>query len=205
MFIFVRNNKMMITSIEQLNPNEIYSYTDYMTWQFAERVELFKGYFRQMAAPNRYHQTVSGNLHREFSTHFRGKPCRVFHAPFDVKLVKNAAGKTDKEIYSVVQPDICVICDRSKLDTQGCLGSPDLIIEIVSQSSTKTDVKDKFALYQENGVLEYWIVRPSENTVEQFYLENEKYVFKATYVKEDIISPVLFPDLEINLEEVFEE
>ncbi len=196
---------MTITSIDQLNPNTVYSYADYITWQFIERVELLKGYIRQMSAPNRYHQTVSGNLHRDFSSYFRGKTCRVFHAPFDVKLVKNPAGKTEKDIYTVVQPDICVICDRAKLDTQGCLGSPDLIIEIVSPSSTKTDVKDKFALYQENGVLEYWIVRPSENTIEQFYLENEKYVFKGIYVKEDTFSPILFPDLEVNVEDVFEE
>ncbi|MFY7786487.1 MAG: Uma2 family endonuclease [Thermoflexibacteraceae bacterium] len=196
---------MAITSIEQLNPNTVYSYADYITWQFAERIELLKGYIRQMSAPNRHHQTVSGNLHREFATYFRGKSCRVFHAPFDVKLVKNPAGKTEKDIYTVVQPDICVICDRSKLDVQGCLGSPDLIIEIVSPSSTKTDVKDKFALYQENGVLEYWIARPSENTIEQFFLENDHYVFKGIYVKEETFSPILFPDLLINVEEVFEE
>jgi Uma2 family endonuclease len=192
-------------TLDQLNPNQIYSYADYLTWQFSERIELLKGYMRQMAAPNRFHQTLSGNLFREISYAFKGHPCRVFSAPFDVKLIKNPEGKTDKEIYSIVQPDICVICDRAKLDKQGCLGSPDWIIEIVSESTAKTDIKDKFELYEENGVLEYWIVRQTENSVERFFLENEKYVYKGIFVKEDIISPILFPELLIKLEEIFEE
>jgi Uma2 family endonuclease len=194
----------MIT-LDQLNPNQIYSYADYLTWQFSERIELLKGYIRQMAAPNRFHQTLSINLATQIAYAFKGQPCRVFAAPFDVKLVKNPQGKTDKEIYSIVQPDICVICDRTKLDKQGCLGSPDWIIEIVSESTAKTDIKDKFELYEENGVLEYWIVRPTENSIERFFLENEKYVYKGTFVKEDIISPILFPELVIKLEEIFEE
>ena len=192
-------------TLDQLNPNQIYSYADYLTWQFSERIELLKGYIRRMAAPNRFHQTLSINLAREIAYTFKGHSCRVFAAPFDVKLIKNPQGKTDKEIYSIVQPDICVICDRAKLDKQGCLGSPDWIIEIVSESTAKTDVKDKFELYEENGVLEYWIVRPIENSIERFFLENDKYVYKGTFVKEDIISPILFPELIIKLEEIFEE
>jgi Uma2 family endonuclease len=192
-------------TLDQLNPNQIYSYADYLTWQFVERIELLKGYIRQMAAPNRLHQTISGNLFREIAYPFKGHSCRVFAAPFDVKLVKNPASKTAKEIYTVVQPDICVICDRSKLDEQGCMGSPDFIIEIVSESTAKRDIQEKFELYEENGVLEYWIVRPYENTVQQFYLENDKYQYKKTYVETDKVSPILFPDLVIDLEEVFAE
>jgi Uma2 family endonuclease len=192
-------------TLDQLNPTQIYSYADYLTWQFSERIELLKGYIRQMSAPNRFHQTLSINLAREIAYAFKGHECRVFAAPFDVKLVKNPQGKTDKEIYSIVQPDICVICDRTKLDKQGCLGSPDWIIEIVSESTAKTDVKDKFDIYEENGVLEYWIVRPIENSIERFFLENEKYVYKGTFVKEDVIAPILFPELLIKLEEIFEE
>lgn len=192
-------------TLDQLNPSQVYSYADYVTWQFSERVELLKGYIRLMAAPNRFHQTLSINLAREIAYAFKGHSCRVFAAPFDVKLVKNPQGKTDKEIYSIVQPDICVICDRAKLDKQGCLGSPDWIIEIVSESTAKIDVKDKFELYEENGVLEYWIVRPVENSIERFFLENDKYVYKGTFVKEDVISPILFPELLIKLEEIFEE
>ncbi len=98
-----------------------------------------------------------------------------------------------------------MICDQSKLDEQGCLGSPDLIIEIVSESNAKRDIQEKYELYEENGVLEYWIVRPYENTIQQFYLENEKYVLKKTYFSDDKISPIILPDFSIDLAEVFEE
>ncbi len=196
---------LLMQTLDQLNPNQIYSYADYLTWQFSERIELLKGYIRQMAAPNRRHQRISSNLHGSLWSYLRYAPCRLYAAPFDVKLVKNPAGKTAKEIYTVVQPDICVICDKSKLDEQGCTGSPDFIIEIVSESTAKRDIQEKFELYEENGVLEYWIVRPYENTVQQFYLENDKYQYKKTYVETDKVSPILFHDLVIDLEEVFAE
>jgi Uma2 family endonuclease len=176
-----------------------------LTWDFSERIELLKGYIREMAAPNRRHQRVSSNLHGFLWTYLRYATCRLYSALFDVKLIKNAQGKAAKEIYTVVQPDICVICDKTKLDEQGCIGSPDLIIEIVSESTAKRDIQEKFELYEENGVLEYWIVRPYENTVQQFYLENEKYQYKKTYIETDKISPIILPELVIDLVEVFEE
>jgi Uma2 family endonuclease len=194
----------MIT-LDQLNPNQIYSYADYLSWQFSERIELLQGYIRQMAAPNRRHQRVSLNLTLILGNYLRKSKCNLYEAPFDVKLVKNPQGKIAKEIYTVVQPDICVICDQSKLDEQGCTGSPDLIIEIVSESTAKRDIQEKFELYEENGVLEYWIVRPYENTVQQFYLENDKYQYKKTYIETDKISPIILPELLIDLVEVFEE
>lgn len=194
----------MITSIDQLDANQRYSYADYLAWQFTERLELLKGHIRQMAAPNRKHQGISSNLLGGFYNYFKNKECRVYHAPFDVRLVKNAQGTTDKEIYSVVQPDICVICDLSKLDDRGCLGAPEFIIEIVSPSNSKTDVQDKFELYRENGVLEYWIVYPEPANIYQFVLENEKYELKKIHAQGDFISPSIFPDLSVDLNEVFE-
>jgi Uma2 family endonuclease len=194
-----------IVSIEQLSFDKIYSYDDYLTWQFTERIELLRGYIRQMAAPNRRHQRVSGRFYKHFADFLYKKSCEVYYAPFDVKLIKNPQGKTAKEIYTVVQPDICVICDPNKLDEQGCLGSPDLIIEIVSENNVKRDVQEKYELYEENGVLEYWIVRPYENSLQQFYLEQEKYVLKKTYLSPDTISPIILPNLSIDLSEVFEE
>jgi Uma2 family endonuclease len=194
-----------IVSLDQLQANKIYSYADYLTWQLSERIELLRGYIRQMAAPNRKHQKVSINLTGFFWNYLRKTTCGLYEAPFDVKLIKNPQGKTAKEIYTVVQPDICVICDQSKLDEQGCLGSPDLIIEIVSEGNVKRDIQEKYELYEENGVLEYWIVRPYENTIQQFYLENEKYVLKKTYLSDDKISPIILPDFSIDLAEVFEE
>ena len=195
----------MITSLNQLDFSKTYSYADYITWQFEELVELLKGKIMPMAAPNVKHQRISTNLVGYFWRYLHGKSCKLFHAPFDVRLIKNPLGKTQKELYTVVQPDLCIICDASKLDEQGCLGAPDLIIEIVSPNNSKRDVQDKFELYQENGVKEYWIVRPYENTVQQFFLENEQYRYIKTYVPKDTISPIILPDLVLELDKIFEE
>ncbi len=196
---------MPITSLDQLDLSKRYTYADYVAWQFDQSIELLKGFISQMAAPSPKHQTISVNIVRIFSNFLHRKPCRVYHAPFDVRLVKNKEGKTDKEIYTVVQPDLCLICDLEKLDDRGCLGAPELIIEIVSPNNSRKDIKDKFALYEENGVQEYWIVRPYENSVEKFVLENEKYQQKGYFTQEDKIRSFVLPDLEIDLTEVFEE
>ena len=196
----------MITSIDQLDLNKQYSYADYLTWQFTERVELIKGYLLKMAAPNTFHQKVSGELFRQISNYFHKNPCHFFAAPFDVRLYNRKKSLlADKDIFSVVQPDMCVICDKTKLDTKGCNGSPDFIIEILSPSNSKVDLKDKFALYEANGVLEYWIVSPNEKYIQQFVLENDKYYLHEVYEETENARPFLFPDLQIYLPDVFEE
>ena len=153
-----------ITNINQLNLNKLYTYADYLTWQFQERVELIKGkIFKMSPAPLNIHQAISINLIRDMSVFFKGNNCVIRHAPFDVRLIKKTA--KDQEIETVVQPDICVICDREKLDDRGCIGAPDLIVEILSPSTKNKDIKDKFELYEQNEVREYWIVDPNNKTV----------------------------------------
>ena len=198
----------MITSLSELDLTKQYSYAEYLSWQFSERIELLKGYIQKMAAPNPFHQEVSGELFGYLKNYLdsRGKLCKLFAAPFDVRLYNYAkSAVADKDIYTVVQPDLCVICDKSKIDKRGCLGSPDFIIEILSESNLKTDLQDKYALYQENGVGEYWIVFPVEKMIQKFLLADNKYQIAGIYMENDIISPTLFPDLEINLQKVFEE
>ncbi len=102
-----------------------------------------------------------------------------------------------------MQPDICVICDISKLDEKGCLGAPDWIIEIVSPGNTKKEVDDKFELYQENGVKEYWIIQPTDETVTIFELRREKFEFVKIYNNVDEASVCIFPDFKIDLKGVF--
>jgi len=197
---------MKITSIDQLDLKKTYSYADYLLWQFAERVELLKGYIMKMAAPKRYHQKIVGKLHAAFFIFLKKRPCEVYLAPFDVRLYNSKKSVLlDKEIFTVVQPDLCVICDLEKLDDRGCNGSPEFIIEIISPNSTKRDVKDKFELYQETGVLEYWLISPEAKTMTKFVLEDEKYVFKGIFTPEDTVSPHLFEELEIDLSEIFED
>lgn len=144
----------MITSLKQLDLNKQYSYADYLKWFFEERVELFNGFIHKIPTPERLHQDISRNLSRLIDSFFYTRKFEWYHAPFDVRLTKFDKTK-DKEILTVVQPDICVICDNKKLDKRGCLGNPDLIIEIQSPGNTKREMKEKFELYEEAGVREY--------------------------------------------------
>ena len=197
----------MIHDISVLDTNKIYTYADYLTWQVRERLELIKGHiFKMSPAPMRYHQELSGALYREFSSYLKKKPCKVFSAPFDVRLPKTKDGKRDDQIYTVVQPDIVVVCDRAKLDRKGCLGAPDLIAEILSPSTAAKDVKDKFELYEASGVREYWIVHPEESLLEIFWLdESLKYRLERIYTREDIVNVGIFDDFSIDLRDIFEE
>jgi Uma2 family endonuclease len=194
----------MITSLSQLDLSKRYSYADYLSWQFAERIELLKGYVRQMSAPNTKHQRVSMGLENKFYNYFIEHTCEVFHAPFDVRLYNRKKSLLqEKEVFTVVQPDICIVCDAAKIDTKGCNGSPELIIEILSPSNSATDIKDKYELYAEAGVTEYWIVYPEEEHIQQYVLENEVYKIHNVVTKTEKITPYLFPDLSIDLEKVF--
>ena len=193
---------MIITDINQLDVNKSYTYADYMLWQFDERVELIKGrIFKMSPAPKRIHQDISRELQFKIVSHLRKQPCKVYDAPFDVRLSKK---KKDKQIETVVQPDLCVICDISKLDDRGCLGAPDLIVEILSLSTRKKDITDKFVLYEENGVKEYWIVDADNQTLLKYVLQNKKYIGEKILDASENVTSTVFPDLTIELSEVFE-
>lgn len=195
---------MPVTSISQLDPRGNYTYADYLTWRFEQMVELIQGQlFILSPAPANRHQAISSHLLTKILPYFEKHSCNIYHAPFDVRLVKGK--KTDKEITTVVQPDICIICDESKIDEKGCLGSPDWIIEILSPSTAKKDYNEKYNLYQENGVKEYWIVNPDANCMHQYVLNNSglQYDEAGFFTKQDKVSPALFPELIIELEFVF--
>lgn len=197
-----------ITQLSQLDPNGTYSYADYLTWRLEESVELIKGKIMAMSpAPSRRHQTVAGNLFLSLGSHFKRKQCNVYLAPFDVKLYdRRKSLRKDREVFSVVQPDLCVICDKEKLTEQGCDGAPDWIIEILSPGNSRKEVRLKYDLYQESGVTEYWLVFPYEQIVQQFVLdENGKYQLHALYPGNEIVAPYLFPELQIDLNDVFAE
>ncbi|WP_366946854.1 Uma2 family endonuclease [Desulfosporosinus nitroreducens] len=128
--------------------------------------------------------------------------CRVYAAPFDVRLPQ--LQESDEQTSTVVQPDLVVVCDKSKLDHRGCKGSPDLVVEITSPSTFQKDLKEKFILYERVGVLEYWIVYPEENTLSVFHLTQEgKYSRPEVYTEQDSIKVDIFEDLTIELSEVF--
>ncbi len=195
----------MITSLDQLDLNATYSYADYLKWQIEGYVELIHGKIFKMAAPSSGHQKISMNFSIVIGQFIKNTQCQVFAAPFDVRL-PHFSQKKNKEIITVVQPDICVICDKAKIDERGCLGAPDLIIEILSPGNTKKEMKDKFDVYEEAGVKEYWLVDPFEKTVLRFVLNNEnKYIGFRPLIEEDIITTPIIAALEIKLEEIFKD
>lgn len=193
-----------ITNFSQLDLNKRYTYADYLTWQFDELVELIKGrVFRMSPAPQSAHQTISFNLNTSIGLALRGKTCRGFAAPFDVRLTTAGPNGAD-QITTVVQPDLCVVCDPAKIDRKGCLGAPDWIIEILSPGNPSHDTKSKFDLYEESGVGEYWIVFPGEQTVSVFLLENGRYQPRGDYHMPGPISVHTLPGATIEWAEVFE-
>jgi Uma2 family endonuclease len=197
----------MVTKFEDLDLNGTYTFADYLTWKFEEKVEIIKGKLFKMAMPTEKHQRISGNLHGLLWSYLRGKKCKVYHPPFDVRLEKPPHQRkiTDKSIYTVVQPDITVVCDMEKVDTKGCMGAPDMIIEILSPSTGAKDLKDKKEVYEFSGVKEYWIVSPEDETLTVFLLnEQGKYVFDNYYANIDVVKVHIFDDFDIDLKDVFE-
>ncbi len=190
----------VITNIDQLDlVNGIYTYADYLMWKIKDRVEILKGkIFKMSPAPAISHQSISFNLSGLFFMYFHNKPCKVFASPFDV-VFKNKDGKED----TVVQPDLCVVCDPERLaDGKRCQGAPDLIIEILSPGNSKKELKNKYELYQEAGVREYWLVHPQDEYVIINVLENNLYRALPPFVDKEVTS-VIFPDLSLQTEDIF--
>jgi Uma2 family endonuclease len=194
----------MITNINQLDLAKKYSYADYLTWMFQERLELFKGkIFKMSPAPSMYHQKVSRDLTGLLWNNFKNHSCNLFVAPFDVRLLSTKNSKSDTDIYTVVQPDLCVICDENKLDARGAIGAPELMIEILSPGNSKKEMRYKYDLYQEAGVLEYWIVNPENKTIFIYVLKDGIFVGQHPLIEDDKIESPLFPQLDFKLEEIF--
>ena len=172
-----------------MNVEQMYSLADRLDiW------ELLKGVLYQSPAPRPIHQVILGELHIELSNIYRrNKKYHIRLAPYDVVLKED----------TLVQPDVSIIDDLEK-ETNRCYeGAPVLVVEVLSDSSMKTDVKDKFDIYEECGVKEYWIVDPFKSTVRQFVLRDEMYVLFAEYGKEARITSPTLVELDIDLREVF--
>ncbi|PSL26100.1 Uma2 family endonuclease [Dyadobacter jiangsuensis] len=193
----------IVTDINELDLSQSYTYADYLLWHFKERVELIKGkIFKMSPAPSTRHQQISAKLHLRIGGYFENHYCHAFFAPFDVRLPRKDQNAADQKIHTVVQPDLCVICDESKLDERGCLGAPDLIVEVLSPGNSKTEMHNKFELYQESGVREYWLVEPSQNAVLVYVLdETGKYVGLQPAV--EFVQSSIFPELKIDLGKIF--
>lgn len=183
----------------------IYSYADYLTWQFDEVVELIRGkiFKKAAAAPKRIHQKVSGELLIRLGIFLKGQKCQVYAAPFDVRFPRKS--KDDRKIHDVVQPDICVICDPEKLDDRGCIGAPDLIVEILSPGNSETELRHKFRLYESHGVKEYWIVHPENQNLLICTLVDGKYQTTRLLTSGDVVESSAIRGFKLDLEEFFKD
>ncbi|MEX0882658.1 MAG: Uma2 family endonuclease [Cyclobacteriaceae bacterium] len=180
-----------------------YSYSDYLSWQLDEMVELIRGkVFRQAAAaPRRVHQELSMILSNIFYEFLKGNTCKVYVAPFDVRLP--VSSRRPEDIDTVVQPDLCVVCDPEKLDELGCVGAPDLIVEILSPGNNKKEVQLKYEVYEASGVKEYWVVHPDERTLLIYSLEAGKYLPSRLFTLGDRVRSQTLPGFELDLDDVF--
>jgi Uma2 family endonuclease len=191
-----------------ITKSRFYTYADYLSWMDDRRWELINGVvYDLLSAPTRWHADVSTFINGKLWTYItkRKGRCKIYHAPFDVRLPKNGETADDK-IDTVVQPDICVICDPKKLDERGCIGAPDLIVEVQSPSTAQRDLKEKFSLYEEAGVREYWVVFPRDKGLTVFLLQEDgKFNRGTTYEFTGKVPVSIFEGLEIDLEELFAE
>ena len=189
--------------LADLDLSQEYSYADYLQWTFEERLELIKGkIFKMSPGPNRMHQKLSGEIFRELSIFLKGKSCEVYAAPFDVRLPH--LSRKEKEIITVVQPDLCVICDASKLDFKGCLGAPDIIIEILSPGNSKKELRNKYEVYEESGVKEYWLFVPDLPAAFQYVLNPDgRYASAQPFTNDRILTTPILPGFKLDLEEIF--
>ena len=173
---------------------QLFTFEQYEALPEDRRVEVFDGIVYDMASPSQEHQTISMELSTVLNTYIKGKKgsCRVFHAPFDVKL-------SDQPL-TIVQPDLMIICDKDKLDGKKCNGAPDFIIEIISPSNPSDDYIRKLYYYKNAGVREYWIVDPRRKTVIVNYFEGNK--LNIQYSFESVIKVNIYEDLLINFSEI---
>lgn len=148
-----------------------YTFADCLTWEEDERIEIINGEAFMMAPPSRIHQEISVALTSQLYNFLEGKRCKVYPAPFGVRLFEQD-GDAPEDVDTMVQPDISVVCDSDKLDKHGCKGAPDLVIEILSPSTQRHDQLVKLGLYQRAGVREYWIVDPENKTVRVMLLDD---------------------------------
>lgn len=190
--------------MEAVKQDKFYTYEDYCKFDDDKRREIIDGVIYLMSpGANSEHQEIAFNLSGIFYNYFKDKKCKAFFAPYDVRLPKE--GETKETVSNIVQPDIVVICDRNKIDRRGCFGAPDLAIEILSPSTSRVDKVKKLNLYQEHGIREYWIVDPTNQTIDRFSLDEStgKYKQVEYFGRSDTITPVIFPDFTLKLDEVF--
>ena len=179
-----------------------YTFADVLTWEENERIEIVNGEVVMMAPPTTAHQIISGEIFRQLANYLEGKNCRAIPAPFAVRLFERD-GDTSDDVDTMVEPDISIVCDHSKLDKHGCKGAPDMVIEVLSPSTQRHDRLVKLDLYQRAGVREYWIVSPEEQAVQVFTLSNDLLLLHEVYDRGSVAKVNVLDGCFIELSKVF--
>lgn len=178
-----------------------YTYADLLEWPTDERHELYQGQPVLLSAPSRKHQDASMSLSVQIGTFLKGKPCRAYAAPTDLRLFEGASD-TPESVDTVLQPDLMVVCDSNKIDDRGVKGAPTIVIEILSPSSQREDRIVKYSMYERAGVQEYWIVDPDLNQVQVLSLSEGKYYLGRSYTTGEFTSSAV-DGLTINVDDIF--
>lgn len=191
-----------------LSPHKQYTYEDYLKWADDVGREIYNGQVKlRSPASGRMHQQIITEVCRAFKRYFKTEGRGSVHSvPFPVRLTEQAEAR-DEDVQTVVLPDVCVVCDPSKLDGSGCLGAPDLVVEVVSQKCAGRYLKEKFDVYQRYGVLEYWLVRPYDRSLEVFLLSGTgRYEIGGIYTGNDKVPVSIFQNaLAVDLADLFAE
>jgi Uma2 family endonuclease len=188
--------------LANLNLEKLYTYADYFKWQFDERVELIKGKIFKMApAPSPSHQDIAGEIYIAAKKALRGTSCKAYVAPFDVRFPGKSA--EDQDIITVLQPDVCVICDPSKIDRRGCIGAPDIVVEVLSPGNNAKELKNKYEIYEEAGVREFWVVSPQDQTFLQHIWEDGRFKLLPVKVPGDVVTSTVLPGFTLDLTDLF--
>ncbi|MBE7440024.1 MAG: Uma2 family endonuclease [Spirochaetales bacterium] len=183
--------------------DQLYSYADYATWTDDQRWELHEGVPIAMSpAPGEAHQTVAGAVYAQLYLFLKGKSCKAYIAPLDVLLAES--GDREGSETTVLQPDVLVICDRTRITRRGIRGAPDLVVEVLSPSNTSHDEKNKFRIYERHGVREYWIISPEARVAKQ-YIAGVEGSFQAAVIFSETqkLPSTVLPGFELDLAEVF--
>lgn len=177
-----------------------YTYEDLLVMEDNKRYELIDGVIYEMSSPSTLHQRVVGELYVQLYEYLKGKQCKVFVSPLDVCLSSNW---NPKKIYNVIQPDVIVVCDKDKITDKYIKGAPDLVIEVLSNTSRKQDTFVKFNLYQQYGVKEYWIIDTETEVIYQYIL-NEKniYTLPKTYDITENVKVEILKNCTISIKEL---
>ena len=184
---------------------ERYTFADVLAWDEHERAEIIDGEAVMMAPPSSVHQEIAAELTRQFGNYLEGKRCKVYPAPFGVRLFERD-GDRPEDVDTMVEPDLSVVCDRSKIDRHGCKGAPDMVVEILSPSTQRHDRLVKLGLYQRAGVLEYWIIDPDSQTVQVMLQDGGNgFQLHEVYSRGDVAKVNVLDGCFIELSKVFPE